>query len=45
MANRKYTEEQIVNILKEAQAGIKTEDCGRGGLLWCVKLENAAVSV
>jgi putative transposase len=29
MANRKYTEEQIVNILKEAQAGIKTEDICR----------------
>jgi len=27
--NRKYTEEQIVNILKEAQAGIKTEDICR----------------
>lgn len=29
MANRKYNEEQIVNILKEAQAGIKTEDICR----------------
>ena len=29
MANRKYTEEQIVNILKEAQAGIKTEELCR----------------
>lgn len=29
MANRKYTEEQIVNILKESQAGIKTEDLCR----------------
>lgn len=29
MANRKYTEEQIVNILKESQAGIKTEDICR----------------
>ena len=27
--NWKYTEEQIVNILKEAQAGIKTEDICR----------------
>ena len=29
MANRKYTEEQIVNILKEAQSGIKVEDICR----------------
>lgn len=29
MANRKCTEEQIVNILKESQAGIKTEDLCR----------------
>ena len=27
--NRKYTEEQIVNILKEAQAGVRTEDLCR----------------
>ena len=27
--NRKYTEEQIVNILKEAQAGMKAEELGR----------------
>ncbi len=29
MANRKYTEEQIVNILKEAQSGVKVEDICR----------------
>lgn len=29
MAKRKYTEEQVVNILKESQAGIKTEDICR----------------
>jgi putative transposase len=29
MANRKYTEEQIVNILKESQSGIKVEDICR----------------
>ncbi len=29
MANRKYTEEQIVNILKEAAGGIKVEDICR----------------
>jgi len=29
MANRKYKEEQIVKILKESQAGIKTEDLCR----------------
>jgi putative transposase len=27
--NRKYTEEQIVNILKEAQAGMKAEELCR----------------
>lgn len=27
--NRRYTEEQIVNILKEGQAGMKTEDLCR----------------
>lgn len=27
--NRRYTEEQIVNILKEAQAGIRTEELCR----------------
>ena len=26
MATRKYTEEQIVNILREAQSGVKVED-------------------
>jgi putative transposase len=29
MANRKYTEEQIVNILKEAQSGVKVEEICR----------------
>mgnify|MGYP001459993349 CR=1 FL=1 len=29
MANRKYTEEQIVNILREAQSGIKVEEICR----------------
>jgi putative transposase len=29
MANRKYTEEQIVKILKEAQSGVKVEEICR----------------
>lgn len=29
MANRKYTEAQIVNILKEAQSGVKVEEICR----------------
>jgi putative transposase len=29
MAKRKYTEEQVVNILKESSSGIRTEDLCR----------------
>jgi len=29
MAKRKYTEEQVVNILKESNSGIRTEDLCR----------------